>query len=72
MPRPLTPAGYMTKKRKLSLYDENLKYLGERMVYEYRGNYYITRQNNKAYQVGLKQIGGSVFAMLKPNGNVLS
>ena len=66
--KPLTPKSYMNKKRMLSLYDNKLDYIGERMIYEYRDNYYIIKNNGKAYQIGLKQFNGKVFAMLKPNG----
>lgn len=72
MPTPLNPKGYMTKKRKMDLYDQNLKYIGERMIYTYRDKYYIVKGNGKAYEIGLKQIGNHVFAMIKPNGSILS
>lgn len=66
--KPLTPKGYMSKIKILSLYDDKLNFIGERMVYKYNGNYYIIKNNGKAYQIGLKQLNGKVFAMVNPNG----
>ena len=68
--KPLTPKGYMEKIKILSLYDSKLNYIGERVIYRYRGTYYIIKSNNKAYEIGLKTLNGKVFAMLKPNGLV--
>ena len=72
MPTPLSPRGYMIKKRKIGFYNQDLKYVGERMIYTYKGKYYIVKSNGKAYEIGLKQIGNHVFAMIKPNGSILS
>ena len=40
----------MDKIKKLSLYDSGLNYIGERVIYRYKGNYYIIKSNNKAYE----------------------
>jgi len=68
MPKTMSPRGYMTRYKRLDLYDRNLKFIGTRTVYKYGNNYYIIKANNKAYQVGVKLINNKPLLMEMPNG----